>query len=389
MKILRIIASVDPRDGGPVEGLRQSADALGLRGHETEVVTLDAPGSAHVAAFPYKVHPQGRMIRRYGYTPKLSRWIAANARRFDAAVIHGLWNHASVGGWQGLRLAGLPYVIFTHGMLDPWFRETYRFKHIAKQIFWTLWQGRVLRDAAEVLFTSEQEQLAARGVFHGHSYQETIVAYGTATPPPVSAAQRQAFHGLVPALGARPYLLFLSRLHEKKGCDLLIDAFAGIASAQVGTDLVIAGPDAGGLQACLQRRAAEAGIAERIHWPGMLGGAAKYGAFYGAEAFILPSHQENFGIAVAEAMACGIPVLITDKVNIWREIVAAGSGLVEPDTAEGIALLLRRWFDLTPAARGEMGERARECFRQRFHIDAAAADLERALDRARRTNERA
>lgn len=359
------------------------------RGHETEVVTLDEPGSVHVTAFPCPVHPQGRMIRRYGYTPKLSRWIAENARRFDAAVIHGLWNHASVGGWQGLRKAGLPYVIFTHGMMDPWFRETYRFKHIAKQVFWTFWQGKVLRDASEVLFTSEQERLSARGVFHGHSYRETTIAYGIAAPPPHSAAQREAFHALVPALGARPYLLFLSRLHEKKGCDLLVEAFAKIASVQPGTDLVIAGPDAGGLQARLQGLAAEAGIAERIHWPGMLSGAAKYGGLYGAEAFILPSHQENFGIAVAEAMACGTPVLITDKVNIWREIVATGSGLVEPDNAAGVARLLRRWFTLTPAARGEMGERAKDSFGQRFHIDAAAADLERALDRARRTNERA
>lgn len=381
MKILRVISSVDPKSGGPIEGLRLSATAMRDMGHETEVVSLDEPGAAHVAAFPFPVHPQGRMIRRYGYTPKLARWIAENAHRFDAAVVHGLWNHASIGGWQGLRKAGLPYVVFTHGMMDPWFQQAYPLKHVAKQVFWTLWQGKVLRDASAVLFTSEEERRLARDVFRNHTgYREKVVAYGTSEPPPPSPAQHDAFHALVPALGERPYLLFLSRIHEKKGCDLLVDAFAKIASANPDTDLVIAGPDQTGLQAGLQARAAQAGIGQRIHWPGMLTGDAKYGAFYGADAFVLPSHQENFGIVVAEAMACGTPVLITDKVNIWREIEATGSGLVETDTPEGIDRLLTRWLALSPQQRGEMREKAREGFRQRFHIDAAASDLEQALE---------
>ncbi|MFN6996501.1 MAG: glycosyltransferase, partial [Aquincola tertiaricarbonis] len=110
-------------------------------------------------------------------------------------------------------------------------------------------------------------------------------------------------------------------------------------------------------------------------WPGMLQGDLKWGAFHAAEAFVLPSHQENFGIAVAEALGCGVPVLISDKVNIWREIEADGAGLVAPDTAEGTAQLLQRWLALSSAERAAMRDRARGCFAQRFTVEAMADSL--------------
>ena len=146
----------------------------------------------------------------------------------------------------------------------------------------------------------------------------------------------------------RRFLLFLARIHAKKGCDLLIEAFAKIAPAVPDVDLVIAGPDQGGLQAKLQRQADEAGIADRIHWAGMIDGDVKWGALRICNAFVLPSHSENFGIAVVESLAVGRPVLISNQVNIWPEIEADGAGLVEDDTPEGTERLLRHWFALLP-----------------------------------------
>ncbi len=351
MRILNIIASADPETGGPIEALRLAGLDMARRGHSIELVTLDKPAAAYVEDFPLPVHACGRWTQRYGYTPALARWIVLNAHRFDAAVIHGLWNHASVGGGAALRRAGLPYLVFAHGMMDPWFREAYPLKHLAKQAFWLAVQGKVLRDAAAVLFTCEEERRRARGVFHGHSYAERVVAFGTAAPPNRVENQLAAFHGLLPVLKDRRFLLFLGRIHEKKGCDLLVEAFGKIASSCPDIDLVIAGPDQSGLKSKLIVKAAKAGIADRIHWPGMLAGDAKWGAFRAAEAFILPSHQENFGIVVAEAMACGTPVLLTDKVNIWREAKASGGGLVGPDTPEGIENLLRCWLSSPTTAK--------------------------------------
>ncbi len=114
---------------------------------------------------------------------------------------------------------------------------------------------------------------------------------------------------------------------------------------------------------------------DRITWPGMLRDSLKWGAFYSAEAFVLPSHQENFGIAVAEALGCGLPVLISNKVNIWREIQGDGAGLVEDDTQPGTEKLLGRWLAMDAASRLEMSRCARLSFSRRFTIDRMASSL--------------
>lgn len=264
-------------------------------------------------------------------------------------------------------------------MMDPWFRQAYPLKHLAKQGFWWLWQGKALRDAQAVLFTCEQERQLASGAFRGPGYKERVVAYGTAEPPPERPGDVDAFRQLVPALGARPYLLFMSRIHPKKGCDLLVQAFAQVAADYPEVDLVIAGPDQVGLRSQLLEMAEAAGIAERIHWPGMVAGAAKAGALRGALAMVLPSHQENFGIVVAEALAYSRPVLISNRVNIWREVEEAGAGLVEADTLEGTASLLRRFLMLDSDERAAMGDAGHALFHERFTARAAASDLASVL----------
>ncbi len=111
-----------------------------------------------------------------------------------------------------------------------------------------------------------------------------------------------------------------------------------------------------------------AGLADRVHWTGMLEGGAKWGAFFASEAFILPSHQENFGIAVAEALACGRPVLLSDKVNIAPDVAEDGAGLMEDDTLAGTVRLLERWIAMSPAEREAMGIRSKATFLQRYDM---------------------
>ncbi|NBW08022.1 MAG: glycosyltransferase [Caulobacteraceae bacterium] len=380
MRLLHIINSVNPVSGGPIEGVFRQDGAtrdLGLR----EVLSLDHPDDPWVAASPIKVHAmggrkaKGGFLGHYGYSPDMAPWLKAHVGDYDAVIVNGLWNYATFAAARVLPHAGVPYFVFTHGMMDPWFRRTYPLKNLAKQGFWQVCEGPLTRGAKAVLFTTEEEKLLARGEFWGSRYKEQVVGYGTSTAPVRTAAQAEAFAAMAPELKGRPYLLFLSRIHPKKGVDLLVEAFARAAALQPDLQIVVAGPDQTGSVAALKAQAQTLGIADRLHWPGMLQGDAKWGAYYGAEAFILPSHQENFGIVVAEAMACGKPVLISDKVNIWREVEGAGAGLVEPDTVEGAEALLRRWSALTPDERTAMGVAAQAAFRANFDVEITAPAL--------------
>ena len=285
----------------------------------------------------------------------------ARLRRF-------LRSYATAGAWRGLSKTRKPYFVFAHGSLDPWACRVQPIKGHLKQIYWTLVLGRILAGARAVLFTTEEECRRARATYQGYSYRERVVAYGTAQVPEDARTQVAAFHTAVPRLGERRYLLLLSRIHPKKGTDLLIRAFARFADQHQDHDLVIAGPDEIGWQTMLQRLGDHLGLKDRIHWPGWLSGEAKWGAFRGAEAFVLPSHQENFGIVVAEAASCGTPILLTDQVNTWAEVSASGAGLVARDNQKGIEDLLHRFFALSREERQRMTLAARRCFAKHFDI---------------------
>ncbi len=381
MKILHILPSVDPKGGGPMEGVRQRGLRLLEMEHQVEVVSLDDPSSPFLAGYGLPVHALGPSKGGYRFNPRLVPWLHDHAREYDAVVVNGLWQYHSLGTWRALHRMKVPYFVFTHGMLDPWFKQAYPLKHLKKWLYWPWADYRVLRDAQAVLFTSEEERLLARESFWLYRARETVVAYGTRTPPDDAETLRAHFYAVHPGLRGKRVLLFMSRIQKKKGCDLLIEAFAKVAEQNPDLHLLMAGPDQTGWMITLQAQARRLGIAERISWPGMLQGDMKWGAFYASEAFILPSHQENFGIAVAEALGCGKPVLISNKVNIWREIEADGAGIVNPDTVEGTEKTLRHWLDLDDAGRSKMAQQASVTFERRFTVDAMATSLVEILNR--------
>jgi glycosyltransferase involved in cell wall biosynthesis len=189
-------------------------------------------------------------------------------------------------------------------------------------------------------------------------------------PPPAAPEAKEKFFAAFPGLRATRILLFLGRLHPKKGCDLLLDAFPRNSELS----LVLAGPDQVGWEIELRRRV-DHSAASRVIFTGMLEGEMKRGALAVADAFILPSHQENFGMAVVEALAAGLPVLISNRINIWREIEADRAGLVEPDDLPGTKRLIERWCKTDAPERETMRVNARRCFDNRFHIDRAVDSL--------------
>jgi len=379
LRILHSIRSVNPAGGGPIEAVKQLAAVNRAAGHHIEVMSLDNPEDPWVKQLPLPCHAMGPAKGSYGYSARLVAWLREHRRNYDAVVVDGIWQYNAYGVWRSLRGTDTPYFVFTHGMLDPWFKRTYPLKHFKKWLYWPWGDYRVLRDARSVLFTCEEERLLARQSFWLYRCRERIVTLGTAGPVGDRATQLQAFRERFPQTNGKKCLLFLGRVHVKKGADLLLRAFAEVLRADCPDadqqHLIIAGPDDHAYALEMKALAVELGLQDRITWTGMLTGDLKWGAFYQADAFVLPSHQENFGIAVAEALACGRAVLISNKVNIWREIVEDRAGLVENDDAAGAARLLKRWMVLSAADQSAMNHRAAACYARRFHIESSARSL--------------
>ncbi len=383
LRLLNVAASIDPASGGVSESILRMSRAVMDLGHEVETVSVDDPASPWAAKLPLPVHLKGPPRGPLEYSSQFAAWLRENAGRFDAIISHGVWRYNSRAARLAAQAAQRPYFVFPHGMLDPWFKRYYPVKHLKKCVFWWLTEYAVLRDAAAVLFTCQEEMVLARESFRPYRCVERVVPLGTGEPPQNIEEQRKAFAARFPELAGKRMILFLGRLHEKKGCDLLLRAFLELLRSRPregwqDLHLMMAGPAAHpDYLKRLEQIAAECGKISpgSVSFPGMISGDLKWGTLRAAEVFVLPSHQENFGIAVVEALACGTPVLISRPVNIWREIEASGAGLVEEDTVEGCSRLLVRWLALPPDDKRGMVERAVESFRQKFEITQTAVSL--------------
>ncbi|MDF7820406.1 glycosyltransferase [Runella sp. MFBS21] len=381
MKVLRVISSINPTSGGPGQGIRNMIPALEQLGIANEVVCLDDTKANFITKSPFTIHALGEANNPWSYHPQLLPWLREHLLRFDAVIVHGLWLYHGFAVYKALKVLQkegkqIPKMyVMPHGMLDPWFQraEGRKLKAIRNWVYWKLVEQKVIHAADGILFTCEEELRLAKETFRPYApRRELNVGYGIQPPPPRSKEMETAFYQQCPQIQYSPYLLFLSRIHVKKGVDLLIKAYLQLKKEGLALPkLVVAGP---GLETTYGKEMVQlASVDKDIVFPGMLSGDAKWGAFYGCEAFVLPSHQENFGIAVVEALACGKIVLISNQVNIWREIDAGKAGIVEPDTQEGVVNLLKKWYK---AEKVGLDEKAETAFKQYFSVSEAATKLQ-------------
>ncbi|MEO8471857.1 MAG: glycosyltransferase [Chryseolinea sp.] len=396
MIILHIISSLDPAHGGTSQAIRSIVPSLLELGVNNEVVCCDNADAPFLGKDEFKVNAVGSAKGPWGYSNNLMQWLLANVKRFDAVVVHGLWQHhgyaASKAVHQINRTPGLSkrvrLYVMPHGMLDPYFQKASgrRLKAIRNILYWRFIESRIINNSDGMLFTCQDELLLARKTFRPyHPKKELVVGLGVHRPPVYVSEMTQAFADRCPQISNQPYFLFLSRINEKKGTDLLINAYIDTFNSSLNghiafPKLVVAGP---GLDSTygqyVKKIANESPLADHIFFPGMLVKNSKWGAFYGCEAFVLPSHQENFGIAVVEALACNKAVLISNQINIWREIEAAGGGIVADDTYEGTKTLLQRWTAFSDIQKIKMGDDALEAYNKNFSLGPPAHKMKNAI----------
>ncbi|WP_373330638.1 glycosyltransferase [Salmonirosea aquatica] len=376
---------MDPAMGGPCQGIRNSIPELEKLGVQNEVVCLDQANAGFLESDTFPIHFVGRAVGPWWYHKALVPWLLTNFSRFDIVIVHGLWLYPSYAVWKIIKSfkanhesKSIPKVyVMPHGMLDPWFQRAHgrKFKAVRNKIYWKLLEANVVNDADGLLFTCEEELKLAREAFSPYKPKKELnVGYGILPPPSYIADMDRAFKYACPGIDNKSYLLFLSRIDVKKGVDLLIQAYLALKKEGYKLPaLVIAGP---GEKSSYGLKVIKiASKDDGILFPGMLKGDAKWGAFYGCEAFVLPSHQENFGIAVVEALACGKPALISNRVNIWREIKDGKSGLIDTDTLYGVKQLILKWINLSQDKRVEMEQSAKKLFQKKFNISLSAKKL--------------
>jgi glycosyltransferase involved in cell wall biosynthesis len=403
LTLLHVIASMDPKTGGTGEAIRNAYTALVEYGVYSEVVSLDSPSAPFLSEEVFPIYALGPSKAPWHSSKKLVPWLTENANNYDVIIVNGLWLYPGYavrkaiekirGKKDGVKQLKRPKVfVMPHGMLDPYFQsaDSRKLKAIRNLLYWKLVERKNVEEAAALLFTCEEELLLARTSFRPYKpTREINVGMGITAPPVYSETMRVSFEKRCPKINGSKYFLFLSRINDKKGVDLLVEAYINTYhSSPTAEDnntqdrpyLVIAGP---GMETPYGKKilalAAKSPAADFILFPGMLSGDVKWGAFYNCEAFILPSHQENFGIAIVEAIACGRPVIISDKVNIWREIQSLGAGIIGGDNNKATIESLKKWQSLSPAEKTEMGMEARLCYEKKFTVEVAAEKLAKTL----------
>jgi len=394
MKILNIISSMDPSTGGLPQVIRSLVPGLKKLEIESEVVCLDSVEPNYGIKDDFTIHALGKGKGAWYYNPTLFTWLINNIANYDAVIIHGLWQYPGFAAYRAFKYLishkrKVPKLyVMPHGMLDPYFQKApdRKLKAIRNWFYWKLIEKKAINFADGLFFTCEEEMILARKTFRPyHPKTELNIGYGIVEPPPYTSAMGDAFLKIYPQAKEQKYLLFLSRIHKKKGIENLINAYVQISKKGFNNlpMLVVAGP-------CLENSYKEKITAivnshpilkKNVFFSGMLSGDAKWGAFYNCEAFVLPSHQENFGIAVAEALACGKQVLISNQVNIWREIEGSQAGLVEDDTIEGTKTLLVKWLAMDGETKVVISENAKRCFLKYFTVEHSVKMIYKAISK--------
>lgn len=378
MKILHVIANLAPRYGGPSKACWEMARAVARLGHEVSIYTTNQDGPKELAVpLDRPVYRDGVAIRYFPIQPPrfwgtslpLARALRQKIPAVDLVHLHSLYLFHNLVVGHYCRQYAIPYLMRPQGTLDPFIYRRHRWR---KRLMELMFEHRNIRRAAALHFTTAEEaELASPFTFQTPGL---VVPLGIDSAELALLPEPGRFRARYPELGDKRIILFFGRVNFKKGLDILVKAFGAVARKREDVHLVIAGPDNEGWGDKVRAWLSEAGLLGRTTFTGMLLGPEKLAVLRDADMFVLPSYSENFGIAVIEAMAAGLPVIISDKVNIWREVQAGGAGQVIPcdpgPLAEQILDLLAQ-----PELARQMGHNGRTLVQEHFQWPRIAQNL--------------
>ena len=374
MKILHVIADLDRRRGGPAQVCVEMAVLMAGEGHTVQIITTDRgfaaeyqplTGSrANGGSIVIETHPLN-FPQFWATSWAMRRRLVTAIQEADVIHIHMLYLFHDWVTEKYCRKFAKPYIVQPHGSLDPFIYRRHRWR---KSIVEAWFQNALQRHARGLLYTQREEMDLAQP--HAQNPRGWVVPIGIDLSSFDDLPPREASRARFPGIGDRKMVLFFGRLNFKKGVDTTIKMFAEVARERDDIVLVLAGPD-DGMGSVAEKMVSAAGLSERIIFTGMVTGQDKRIVLGGGDVFVLPSYSENFGVAVIEAAFCKIPVIISDRVNLWPDFRDARAGLVAPPTVEAFAAQLRYVLD-HPDEAAEMAARGADLVRRKFTWNALA-----------------
>jgi len=351
MNILHVIPSLAARHGGPPKAAQELCRELVRRGEKVTIYTTDLDGYDRLSVpLDQPIWEDGverwyfstQSSGLYGVSFALVNALRKNIRNFDVVHIHSLYRFTSTVAAHYCRRYGVPYILRPHGTLDPFIYHRHRLR---KVVYERLLENRNLEKAAAVHFTAGEEMSLAASL--GLKFHGVVIPLGIdlTTMTRNRDELRETFASEWPKTRGKRIILFLGRLTQKKGLDILIKAFGRIARNRTDVHLFLAGPDDEGYGKEIRSWLKDEGVLESATFAGMLTGDRKDTAFAAADVFALPSYTENFGFAVIEALAAGVPSVISNKINIWREVSNAEAALIVNCDPEEVASAISNLLD--------------------------------------------
>ncbi len=379
MNILHVIATLAARSGGPAKACVEMTRALAKRGHTVTIITTNQGGTLEMnvpegvseisGAVEIKCYPS-HFPRFWKTSLPMAKALGKMIQEVDIVHIHSLYLFHNMVAGHYCRKYNIPYIIRPHGTLDPLFYSRHRYRKFLMEV---LFENRNIKNADAIHFTAEEERVLAEQFTFGTP--GVIAPNGLDINAYENAPENGRFRSLYPETGDKKIILFFGRINFIKGLDILTKAFAQIARARDDVHLVIAGPDNEGYSKNVKKWLNEEGVLEKVTFTGMLRGEMSLAAMNDAEMFTLPSYSENFGISAVEAMACGLPVVISDRIKIWREIKSDGAGIICPCDPARFAEAMTDLLD-HPEKAIMMGRKGIASVRKRYQWSNVAATIE-------------
>lgn len=384
-KVLHVIPSVSEVHGGPSRAINVIERALFHSGWVVDTATTDDDGQGKRLDFVLGRRLNAEYAARwyfhkdtefYKVSKSFIRWVLREVRRYDVVHIHALFSFTSVVAAWAARRAGVPYVIRPLGVLKrygitqrrPWF----------KQLSLRFIEGPLLRNSAVVHFTSEAERDEALEL--GIPIRSVIIPLGI---EPVLVGDAKRFLDAVPDVELQVRLLFLGRIDPVKNLEGLIHALRCLRESGTFPALLIGGSGDGVYVESLKALARDEGVDQQIHWLGHVSGDMKADLLAAADLFVLPSFSENFGIAVVEALAGGLPCVVARGVALAQVVERNGAGLAVNSDGASIAAAIHRYLE-SAELRAEAGKAARQLAEREYSVDKMGERLVSLYETVRR-----